>query len=113
MNKYFKKIGKTKSIFSWKSKGLPNEVINSPTTNNNSFAPTLEYARRKLYVKFNGSYLIKQDKITFDNRNIVNIYIVYDLDSNLKNFDPSLENCFFGAIKITKNSDIDKCKYSG
>ena len=43
----------------------------------------------------------------------MNIYIVYDLDSNINNFEPTLENCLFGAIKITKNSDIDKYKYSG
>ena len=58
------------------------------------------------FVKFNGSCLIKQNKFTF-NKKILNIYIVYDLDSNLNNFDPILENCLFGAIKITKNSDID------
>ena len=46
-------------------------------------------------------------------KKILNIYIVYDLDSNLNNFNPILENCLFAAIKITKNSDIDKCKYSG
>ena len=65
-----------------------------------------------MFVKFNGSCLIKQNKFTF-NKKILNIYIVYDLDSNLNNFDPILENCLFGAIKITKNSDIDKYKYSG
>ena len=63
-------------------------------------------------VKFKGSCLIKQNNFTF-NRKILNIYIVYDLDSNLNNFDPILENCLFGAINITKNSDIDKYKYSG
>ena len=26
---------------------------------------------------------------------------------------PTLENCLFGAVKLTKNPDIDKCKYSG
>ena len=44
---------------------------------------------------------------------MVNIYIFYDLDSNLNNFDPTLQNCLFGPIEITKNSDIDKYKYSG
>ena len=64
-----------------------------------------------MFVKFNGSYLIKQNKFTF-NKKVLNIYIVYDLDSNLSDFDPILENCLFGAIKITKNSDLDKYKYS-
>ena len=65
-----------------------------------------------MFVKFNGSYLIKQDKFT-SNRKIVNIYIVYDLDSNLNNFDPTLENCLFGAVKVTKNSDMKKYNCSG
>ena len=65
-----------------------------------------------MFVKFNGSCLIKQNKFTF-HKKILNIYIVYGLDSNVNNFDPILENCLFGAIKITKNSDIDKYKYSG
>ena len=48
----------------------------------------------------------------FNHGKIVNIYIVYDLESNLNNFDPTLENCFLGAIKLTKDSDIDKYKYT-
>ena len=43
----------------------------------------------------------------------MNIYIVYDLESNLNNFDPTFENYLFGAIKLTKNSDIDKYGYAG
>ena len=65
-----------------------------------------------MFVKFNGSCLIKQNKSTV-NRKIVNIYIVYGLDSNSNDFDPTLQNCLFGAVKMTKNSDIDKYKYSG
>ena len=29
------------------------------------------------------------------------------------NADFSLENCLFGAVKLTKNADVDKCKYLG
>ena len=36
---------------------------------------------------------------------MVNVYIVYDY--------PTLENCLFGAVKLTKNADIDKYGYSG
>ena len=35
----------------------------------------------------------------------------YVPDSN--NNYPTLENCLFGAVKLTKIADIDKCKYSG
>ena len=111
MNKYFKKTGNTKSISSWKSKGLSDKVIKPPIINNNSFAPTLRYDAERMYLKFNGSCLIKQDKLTF-NKRTVNIYIVYDIDLNLNSFDPTLENCSFGAINLTRNSDVDKNKYS-
>ena len=88
---------------------MSDEVIKPP---NNTLAPTLDYAGNLMYVIFRGSCL-KQDKITFNHRKIVNIYIVYDIQSNLNNFDPALENCLFGAIKITKDSNIYKYKYSG
>ena len=37
---------------------------------------------------------------------IINIYIAYDLPSNL-NYNPDfiLENCLFGGVNITKNTD--------
>ena len=90
---------------------MSDEVL-KPPINNNSLAPKLGYINEKMFVKFNGSCLIKQDKFT-SNKKIVNIYIVYDLDLNLNNFDATLENCLFGAIKLTKNSDMNKYNYSG
>ena len=65
-----------------------------------------------MYVKFSGSCL-KQGKVTLNHGKTVNTYIMYDLKSNLNNFDPNLKNCLFEAIKLTKNSDIDKYQYSG
>ena len=62
----------------------------------------------KRYFTFNGSCL-KEDEAKSKYQKIVNIYIVYDLESNLKyNQDFTLENCLFGAVKITKNTDVDK-----
>ena len=39
---------------------------------------------------------------------------VYEItkNSNLSSY-PTLVNCLFGAVKLTKNPDIDKYKYSG
>ena len=60
-----------------------------------------------------GSYL-KQTKISYTNGKVVNIYIVYELSaSGSNNNDPSLKNCLFGAVTLTKNTDIDKYGYSG
>ena len=59
-------------------------------------------------VKFIGSCL-KQTKISYTHGTIVNIYIVYELDaSSSNNNDPTLKNCLFVAVTLTKNADIDK-----
>ena len=59
--------------------------------------------------------VVWQDKITFTHRNIVNIYIVYEINLWDRGYDdyPVLENYLFGPVKLTKNPDIDKYKYSG
>ena len=33
--------------------------------------------------------------------------------SSSHNNDPTLKNCLFGAVTLTKNADIDKYRYSG
>ena len=65
----------------WKSKGWPDEKYSSPTTSNNSLNPALTYYGTKTRVKFTGSCL-KQYKITFTHKNVVNIYIVYGLGAS-------------------------------
>ena len=63
-------------------------------------------------VRFSGSCL-KQDKITYNHGKIVNIYIVYEINKNGNtSSDPTLENCLFGAVSLTKNANIDRYKYS-
>ena len=45
---------------------------------------------------------------------MVNIYIAYELGASSSNVnDPTIKNCLFGAVTLTKNEDIDKCEYSG
>ena len=44
---------------------------------------------------------------------MVNIYIVYELRANLNYSGLTLGNCLFGAVKLTKNDDINKYNYSG
>ena len=76
-----------------------------------SLAPPVKFTGERMYVKFSRSCL-KEDKTTFNHKETVNIYTAYDLKSNLNNFDPTLQNCLFGAVKLTKNSDIDKYGYA-
>ena len=65
-------------------------------------------------VRFSGSCL-KQNAIIYNHGKSVNIYIVYEINKtdNTTSSDPTLENCLFGAVTLTKNADIDKYKYSG
>ena len=57
---------------------------------------------------------MKQDKATFNHGKIVNIYIVYEISKNVNIRDyPALGNCLFGELRLTKNADINKFKYSG
>ena len=113
--RYFKQIagvGNGNYIYYWKSKGLSDKRINSIKTPNHSITPNLDYYGTKTRVEFNGSCL-KQDRIIFNHRKVVNIYIVYEIDKsiNISNYQ-ALENCLFGAVALTKNADIDKYKYS-
>ena len=111
---YFKRITNTDYISSWISEGLSGESIKPPSTPNNFLTPSLNYLGTKTRVKFSGSCL-KQDKATYNNGNIVNIYIVYEINKkdNTVISDPTLENCLFGAVTLTKNTDIERYKYSG
>ena len=112
INKYFKVIANTNYVSSWKSKGLSAETIKPPTTSDNSLTPALSYYGTKTRVKFTGSCL-KQSKISYTHGKVVNIYIVYELGaSSSHNNDPTLKNCLFGAVTLTKNADIKKYGYS-
>ena len=92
---------------------MSDEGIKSPSAPNSIIDPSLDYWSDKIRVKFNGSCL-KQDKITYAHKTIVNIYIVYEINKNY-NIDryPTLENCLFGAVSLTKHPDLDEYKYFG
>ena len=106
-------IASTDYVSSWKSKGLSAETIKPPSTSDNSLTPAVSYYGTKTRVKFTGSCL-KQPKISYTHGKVVNIYIVYELGaSSSHNNDPTLKNCLFGAVTLTKNADIDKYGYSG
>ena len=97
----------------WKSKGLSSETITPPTTSYNSLTPRQSYYGTKTRVKFTGSCL-KQPKMSFDHKKIVNIWTFYELSASSSNSDdPTLKNYLFGAVTFTKNADIDKYRYSG
>ena len=92
---------------------MSDEKLNSNTASIYNITPELSYYGTKIRLEFNGSCL-KQDKVTCNHGKIVNIYIVYEISKNYSiSTYPTLENCLFGAVSLTKNADIDKYKYSG
>ena len=64
-------------------------------------------------VNFNGHCLINNN-ISIPKK-VINLYISYLLNPWLRNLntDFTLNNCFFGSVKLTKNADPDKYKYIG
>ena len=105
INKYFKLnsvAGAADYVLSWQSKGFSNESIKPPATTNNSLTPELNFYGTKTRVKFTRSCL-KQSSHIPTHKHIVNIYIVYELAaSSSHDTDPTIKNCLFGAITLTK-----------
>ena len=104
--KYFKLssvVGVTDYVLLWQSKGL----------SNNSLNPRLSYYGTKVRAQFTKNCL-KQSNHIFTHKKIVNIYIVYELaESSSHTSDPTIKDCLFGAVTLTKNANIEKYKYSG
>ena len=114
MKRYFKIITNTKYILSWKSKQLSDETTIPYATSNNSLTPLIDDYGSNVRLKFNGNYLKQSSKLTYDYGRKVNIYIVSELGASSSNdSDPTLKNCLFGEITLTKNADIEKYGYSG
>ena len=88
--------------------------IESIKTNNYLLNPRVDnYDVSKIRIKFDESFLNRFPP-TILHSNIVNDYIVYEITSDYKDINyPTLENCLFGSVKLTRNSDIDKYEYSG
>ena len=111
INKYLRYNPKIGLLPEWKSKGFYDKIIKPPDIN---LAPTPGFNNDgKRYFIFRGSCL-KEDQAKSEYDKIINIYFVYDLESNINsNPDFTVENCLFGAVRITKNTDVNKYKCSG
>ena len=87
---------------------MSDQNITVPNTRDYKLNPQLNYFGTKTKVEFGGSCL-KQDKVTYDHWNVVNIYIVYEISKHFNISDyPALENCLFCVFSLTKNADFDK-----
>ena len=113
IHEYIKIIANTRYISEWKSKGLSDESNKPFPTSDKSLASLIDYYGYYIRLKFNGSFL-RQPKNSYTHGKIVNIYIVYELTgSSSHSDDPTLKNCIFAAVTLTKNANFDNYGYSG
>ena len=99
-------------ITSWESKELSNQKSTSASSHHNDILPKLVYNNGRIDLKLS-KIPLRQDKVTYNHGPILSIYIVFKLVSSPKTINVTLQDCLFGAVKLTKNADIDKYKYSG
>ena len=94
-----------------KSKGLSNESLEVVSTSNNTLNQLINYYGDKVRLKFTGS-ILQQKIVTYNHKKVVNLHVVYEITNShgIDNY-PTLTNALFGAVKLTKNADIDKYKY--
>ena len=98
--KYFKNIVNSNHIPGWKYKGLSDESIKFTAASRNILE---SYVSNKIQIKLDRSCL-KQDKITFTHKQVVNAYIIYEV--NLRSFtvakEFALRNSLFRAYCLLK-----------
>ena len=87
--------------------------IENITKSNSNFAPTFVDHHILPDKNFYGHCLIKNN-ISIPKK-VINPYISYTLGPQLRNLntDFTLGNCLFESVKLTKNADLDKYKYTG
>ena len=104
MHRYLKFVTNSQNISSWRPKGWSDKKIKVV----NGLYLSVNHVNEKLRLKFEDSCLAKT-KVTYTHKNIVNNYIVYEIDATIK----KLINCLFSAVNFAKNSDINKFGYTG
>ena len=70
----------------------------------------------RMSVKFGGCYFKQTILVKTNNNSVINVYIVYKLDSisRFRSDAYTVQNALFGGVKITKNvTDKSKHKYGG
>ena len=91
---------------------MSEESIENMTKSDINLAPTFVDDHLLPSMNFNGQCLIKND--IFVHKKVLNLYICYTIGAQLRNLntDFTLGNCLFGSVKLTKNADLGKYKYT-
>ena len=102
----------TTQIDLWKSNRMSEENKENITKSESNFASTFVDHHVLRDINFNGHCLKNNICI---HKKVINVYISHTLTPCLTNLntDFTLKNCLFESVKLTKNADLDKYKYSG
>ena len=102
----------TTRIDSWKSNGISVKGFENITKSSINFAPTFGDHHLLPDVNFDRYCVIKNNVYIPDK--VMNLYISYKLPLWLRNLSKgfALDNCLFRSVKLTKNVDPDKYKYT-
>ena len=109
-----------KKILKWKSTGIFNYsdyYSMKGIEDTKRELPILKNDKR-MYVHLQGSHFQQYNVLTSHNdhvinNNVINIYIVYELDpiASIRDTTFTIQNALFGAMQITKNADTSKYDY--
>ena len=94
---------------------MSNENFTCAYIANVSVCPKLIWMNNsRIRLKFKRSCLKQEDKAPFTPKNVVHLFIVYEVDTCSRdlNTDFNLKDCLFGSVKLPKIDDPDKYKYS-
>ena len=80
---------------------MPDEKIILTVTSTDKCTTKTIYDNARIKFRFNGD-LLRQNQVTYNHGPIVNICIVYGTTPDFKTSNITLQNCLFGAIKLTK-----------
>ena len=69
------------TISEWESKGLSNEKFKPPYTANKILSAKLMWYNSRIKLKFKGSSFKQEDNTAYTPKNMVNLFIVYELDT--------------------------------
>ena len=95
---------------------MSNEKFKPLYTVNKGLSPKLAWINNSRWrLEFKGSCLWQKYKAPFTKNNVVNLFIVFELNRWSKdlNGEFTVKERLFGNVEITKNADPDKYFYSG
>ena len=106
----------TKKISKWKSMGIfiySDGSSMKGIEDTKTRLPELKNDGR-MHVYLQGNHFQQNNAIILNNNNVINVCVVYKLDpiSSTRNTDYTIQNALFDAMKITKNTDSSKNKYT-